>query len=282
MISKDAQPMQRGLTLVGLMIAMAVSSVIVMAVAMLLKTSVRSYSAQKEIRDTEFTSSDVARTLGDVISEAGGGIPLAIDSIISVSTNGETLTVKYNLLGGMLVAPENDVGDNIIEVEDARWFFGLKNLKYLADDGTVYDISIDTTENTGNFINGVDTTRLTCGYTEMGCGEMDSIALTSPIDLQYNESVYAQEIRRYWVDHSTDRLIQEIDGVATPLADGIEEVSFTFYDWSGTTQTDFNQMATCSLVVIAKGSHEAGYSGTSDQHRRDTTARLLLLRGTRL
>ena len=266
MSQKTSNTSSGGFTFASLLVAIVVAAIVLVGLTRLFSTAINDFTSQKSVGDMRMAAKNSTDAMAAIIRQAGFGLPDS-DAAVQVSPQRDTLTLHVNERGAYQ-AISNSLAGRTIPVGDALPFFRARKITRLrATSPAQFDtLSVDTTRNTGNFVNGIDTVG-------------DSIYLTASATLLPGEVIYTPKLCRYYVDNATKELRVSIDGSTNLLSQNIDTVRFRFFDFAGAGVTGWESMQKCSLQVTARSSR-VGRSGTAspDGYGRFTLKRQIVLR----
>lgn len=266
---EEALPGDGGLTLVELLVALVLSSIVVMLLGEVYRSSISTYNLQSQTSASQQRTHYVAVMLQDAFLQVGADLPDSGLAVVEMaSACDDSVAVKANPRGGYHAFTDSVYcpGTRRIAVADARGFRkrdsrSLTLVKRFSDHSApLAQLSINEACNTGGFSQGVDTTN-------------DSIALSSTADFGRDDELFAC-VTDYYVLRGTT-LCRNND----TLAEDIDSVAFCFCDSAGVATNQWDQMWTGRIAVrgVTSGRHPY-YRGTADQRPRLLLEKVFRLR----
>ncbi|MBD3346014.1 MAG: hypothetical protein GF401_13205 [Chitinivibrionales bacterium] len=234
----------KGITLLGLLIAVVIGGLVLMGLMRVFIASVNSYSTEEKLIDMKHTSYMTMNKIKEFFMEAGVDLPEDEDVI---TFNGDYVTIKVNR-SAAYHAFDAALDTNQAPVEDARGFIGYQTVWKKTPGQTPEQYSIDISQNTPPWEKGVDTTN-------------DAVYLAQSVSFAPDDELYAYKTYSFKHDPSSAKVYMTVDGYEDILADNISEFMIKFYDThkdSKVEKTDWADMRVCSLRVVGKTSSPVG------------------------
>lgn len=253
-----------GITLLELMVAIVVSSIVIIGLARLFSTTVDHYSMQTQLSELHENTQYAVKYLSDAIMQVGADLP---DSGIAIFeqpyAGADSVAVLVNPRGAAHYVERTTTGVKVLAVDDASAFIDRygRELKILRkpyvrwDAVEEYSFDIAYTSD-GAFSGGVDTIN-------------DSIAVSKAMDLERGDAIFAYLIESYYLDSMK---LYHDDNV---VAENIDSMAITFYDSTGTTATTEWDDAR-SAEVCVRGRTSSPIRGYTDPNEGDAYKRLTL------
>jgi hypothetical protein len=263
-------PAAAGVTLVELLVALTLSSVVVLALSEVYRSTLFGYNLQTQTSSTQQCTYYMATMLQDAFLQVGADLPDSGLAVIEMgSACDDSVAVKVNPRGGTCQFEDSvycPAGTRRIPVSDARGFVKrdarpLVLAKRKSDHSqAVVLLSINESCNSGNFHDGVDTVG-------------DSLALSTSVDFGPHDVLYAY-VTDYFVLHGST-LCRNGD----TLTEGIDSLAFCFRDSTGAATSQWDDMRTARITVrgVTAGSHP-NYKGTADHRPRLAVEKVFRLR----
>ncbi|MBD3319695.1 MAG: hypothetical protein GF350_01210 [Chitinivibrionales bacterium] len=232
---KTCPQYQKGVTLLGLLLAVVLGGIILLGLMRVFMTSVKSYSAEEKLIEMKRSTNRTINKIKEFFMEAGVDLPEDEDVI---TFDGDYVIIKVNRTGAYHCFDE-DVDSDQIPVEDARGFIGYESIWRKTPGDAAAQVTIDISKNTSPFEKGIDTTN-------------HVLYLTTTESFVPDDELYAYKTYKFRHDPTTNTVYVTIDGYEDVLAENIEEFFVKFYDThrdAKTEQTDWADMRVCSLFV---------------------------------
>ena len=245
----------RGLTLVETIIAIAISSIILLSVTRLFSTSLTSYNLQDQLTDMNQNAKFTIKELSDILMQAGADMQLVDsdtldkDTIIIPDSNKAVcsgFTIKINPRGGLYEIPENLAPTCSIQVDDARLF------RYA-----------DKMARIPNLLSPLAPVKI---YSLLRCDTVTNFVVFSPSDaFSQNDAICSFVYNRYYLKNRNVCLNND----TTIIAENIDSLSITFLNRSGVQTSNWKNMRSVKMYVRARTIRpDNGYNGYPDHYHR--------------
>jgi prepilin-type N-terminal cleavage/methylation domain-containing protein len=245
---KNAFSNDRGFTLIEVIIAIFISSLIILGLFRLFSVSLWSYSTQEQLTDMTQNARFTIKEMGDVLMQAGADCSVARDTIIKPQGSVcSACTVKVNPRGGyfQITGPITPATYSLVVTNASSFNPVYAPLFFKAPFDTTVSVSIDTIDSVHQATN---------------CIYFHPAAAFSKNDVVYSF------VNNYYYLHGTDFCL---NSDANVLAENIETLTLTFLDVNAAQTALWKNMMSVQLVVIARTSlPDARYKGYSDHRRR--------------
>jgi type II secretory pathway pseudopilin PulG len=266
---------QEGTTLVALLIALAISGILLIGLMRLFNTSLKSYKLEEKDLDMQRTAVLVLDRLSEDIQQAGSGMPPE-DTGLTINSTGTWIFIRSNPWGAYYYVMGYQTSATHHYVANAVPFLGIKNLiwEHWSNGSPVFDNRpISTGKNGGFWIYGVDTTE-------------DSISLWPSSDsLSRNDVLYARASNTYSWDNSakivTRVIVSDTVTYTDTIAYNVDNLAAAFFDnnHSKLSSPIWTNIKQCSLFVSIKAPFpDRNYNGYADHCRRTNLSKKFMLR----
>jgi prepilin-type N-terminal cleavage/methylation domain-containing protein len=247
---------KRGFTLIEIMIALMVSSLLIIGLTRLYSTMLNSYSLQEQLTEMNQNAKFTIKEISDVLMQAGADCGLVNsdtlekDTIMTI-TNYKDFTIRVNPRGGTYAIPKDTVlktSTGYLQVDNAYSF------RLAAKIGHVPSISHSNVRVKTYTLTGIDTAN----------NKLNISGVTSPDTFFKDDGVYSFIIHHYYRNGTNLCL----DNDTNVLAENIDSLKVAFMDSTGSSTTNWKFMRSVELVVEATTSlSDYRYNVYSD-HRR--------------
>jgi type IV pilus assembly protein PilW len=248
----------RGFTLVEILVALAISGILLIGLTRLYSIALNSYSLQEQLTEMNQNAKFVVSDLSDIIMQAGADCAtintdsLDKDTIIRVS-NASNFSIRTNPRGGLYVFTAKIMTNTknlcSLQVTDAKRFKGADSVGKIPKPGSTigfvrkYELKAVDVPNNRIFIDS--------GVTN------DSFCI--------DDAIYAYKNNHYFLN-GTNLCLNANDNI---LAENIDSLNVSFYKKSGDTTTNWQNMWSARVVAEATTSAPDGrYKGYADHKRR--------------
>lgn len=250
-----------GFSLVEILIALAISGILIILFTKTYLSALSGYSLQDEIVEMNQNAKYVIKEISDILSQAGADCENAenptsnMDTIVKLTGSGPVyneFTIKVNPRGGLYILTNAQTFNTKIacslSVDDASRFLYADKLARIPKSGStdstikIYSlVKVDTTNDKLHFTGGTSTSET----------------------FSAGDAVYSFVNKRYYLN-GTKFCINDTVNV---LAENIKMFQIAFYDSNGdstfTSSLPWKKMRAASVVVVATTS--ARYSGNKQQ-----------------
>jgi prepilin-type N-terminal cleavage/methylation domain-containing protein len=239
-----------GFTLVEVMIALVIATVLGTALIRFYKDSYKTYSTQEQITQRDQNAHFTVTRLAETLQQAGSVLPDTGWTVLRQS--GGILIVGLNPRGAEQFNGQNAGPTQFIPVGDATLFANTANvmlntthvlLDYANPARATARLSIDAGYNSGGFVKGV----------KNNPSGLDSIRVTTAVTLSVGDRIFAYREDHYLL--SGGNLVVRPNGDAAQqmvLAEGIDSLGVTFRTATGAATTNWKLMRSASLTVRAR------------------------------
>lgn len=228
----------RGLTLVEIAVALAVSGILVAAVSLFFRGFSHSFNVQEQISDRDMNAHYTVKRLGEALMSAGANLPSKDWNVISVSTGSNATQVRLgvNPRGGVQYAAASGFFLEL-PVDDAKGFARATAVLVdpVATGTATFRAGIATDYNSNGFVNGVKAE---------GSGAL--LRLSAGVNVAVGDAIYAYDEEVYRLE-GTDLMLGNM-----VLAENIESLSFTFLTAGRSPTTQWSAMRSARIVVRAR------------------------------
>jgi prepilin-type N-terminal cleavage/methylation domain-containing protein len=236
-------------TLVEVMMAIVISSILGVTLIRFYKDSYRTYSQQEQVADRNLNGHYLVNKLVEVLQQAGSALPDTAWNVITVS--GGTLTVAVNPRGAQELIAFDLPPSKRIPVSDASLYANTGNVmlntnKVLIDYALAGKTSIlcviDQSLGSGGFVKGIKDTPTG-----------DTIAVQTVVDLSPGDKVFGYREDQYLLSGS-DLIIRPDNNSAAQmvLAENIDSLGITFLNRAGGVTASWKTMKSASILVRAR------------------------------
>jgi prepilin-type N-terminal cleavage/methylation domain-containing protein len=221
-----------GFSLIELLVALALSTLIILGLYRLYMTNFWSYNLQEQLTDLHQNVNYVMRTLTDELMQAGASLPGKKYRVIYPSA--DTITIMVNRKGANYNVVTESNTDYVV-LSDAGNFVG--------NDSLIRD-SLDTAVSE-RLIIAVDTASAT-----------DTVHLQSALHCYPADVIYAASKTRF-IRNGTNFCRDSVNNV---IAENIDSLSLIFYDKAHAITTNWNAMRSAHIFVRGRTSRpDPGY-----------------------
>jgi len=254
-----------GFTLVEVLVAIAISGLIIIGLTRLFSTAINSYSLQDQLTEMNQNARFTIKELSDVIQQAGANCALINtdtlnnDTIIKVSSTASrcTVTVKVNPRGGLYQIPIQTV----LNTTTARCSLSVNNgysFRYADKLGKVPNSSSSSTRQVKIYTLDSVNTSTNKIFFHGGSSTTDTFYVS--------DGVYSFNINKYYL--KGDSLCMGND--TNVIAENIDSLKITFLQNNGVTSTtQWNSMWSARITVRATTSlADMKYNEYSDHKHR--------------
>jgi prepilin-type N-terminal cleavage/methylation domain-containing protein len=220
-----------GFTLVELLVAVALSGLVLVGVTQLYMSGMRSYSLQSQITEMNQNAQYTIQLLTEEIQQAGVDLPP--DSLYAVLTQNlgdaykSSITISVNPKEGVYTIPA-DITTQKIQLANAAGFIGATSILRLkaAHDSvkTLAVLSVDTLAAT------------------------DTIRLAAATSFKKGDVIYNYRTKTYFKSGTNFYL----DTTSNILAENIDSLAFRFHNLAKTVVGDWKSMRSVRLYVRAR------------------------------
>ncbi len=253
-----------GFTLLELLVAVVVSSIVIIGLARLFSTTVDHYSTQTQLSELHENTQYAVKYLSDAIMQMGADLPDSGIAVFEQEYEGaDSIALLVNPRGAAKYVEQTRTAVNVLAVDDASAFIDRydRDLTILRkpyvrwDPVEEYSLDAGYTSD-GDFSGGVDTTN-------------DSIAISGTMDLERDDAIFAYLVESYYLDSMK---LYHDDNV---VAENLDSLAITFYDSTGNTATTEWDEAR-SAEVCVRGRTSSPIRGYTDPKHNDAYKRLTL------
>lgn len=234
---------QNGITLVALLVAIALSGILLTSVVTLFVNSTAGYAAEQQRLEMSRNSDIALGTISNLLMQAGADIPKDEPVIEFNQDSTRDLCLLVNEQGAHCMIRAQHLNTQSLPVDDASRFLGLSVLRFRENDSdpSFSTLAIDTLFSEGDFMGGIDTVN-------------DSIRLTQTRSYYTGDQLYhyattrivADTVARYLAVVS-ETLEGEKDSVV--LADNVKGFGVYFYTEDKFSASSWETMVACSLAI---------------------------------
>jgi len=235
---------EKGFSLIEVVIAMAVSGILLIALVRFFKDSRNSLDLQEQIGDRNQTMVYVMRRLGDRLMEAGANLPDSGWQVVSAMGSGDTLIkIGLNPMGGVQQNSASRTG-YFLPVDDCKGFKTSNNVLvvYQAAGKSAEMLKIDKNYNTGKYVAGILDTN----------GRPDTLKFTVSRTYASGDVFYSYQDEAYRLVKKPGKDSGSLYINSLLLAEGLDSVKISFYDASGTASSNWKNIRSAKLVVGAR------------------------------
>lgn len=243
-----------GLTLVEIIIAIAISSIILLSVTRLFSTSLNSYNLQDQFSDMNQNAKFTMKELSDILMQAGADMQLVNsdtldkDTIIIPDSNKAVcsgFTIKINPRGGLFDIPQSLAPVCSIQVDDARKFLYANQLACIPNMASIAPVKI---------------------FSLLHCDTNTNYVAFSPQDsFSQDDGICSFVYSHYYLKN----LNLCLNNDTTVIAENIDSLTVTFIDRSGNNTSNWKNMRSAKIYVRARTARpDNGYKGYSDHYHR--------------
>jgi prepilin-type N-terminal cleavage/methylation domain-containing protein len=219
-----------GFTLVELLIAAAISGVVMVAVVRLYVTGMQSYNLQAQITEMNQNAQYTLQLLFEEIQQAGVDLPDTIWPVLSQDLNDankDSIAIYVNPDSALYKFPAG-VTTQKIPLSDASGFVGTTSILRLDSARTAVNTIAVT---------AVDT-----------APNPDTIRLAASTVFKKNDIIYNYKVKHYFMNgHNFCR-----DTTTNILAENIDSLAFRFHNKSKGVVGDWKSICSCRLYVRAR------------------------------
>ncbi|MEO7425049.1 MAG: prepilin-type N-terminal cleavage/methylation domain-containing protein [Fibrobacteria bacterium] len=238
-----------GFTLVEMMMAIVISSILGVTLIRFYKDSYRTFSQQEQIADRNLNGHYLVNKLVEVLQQAGSALPDTGWNVITTSTG--KITIAVNPRGAQDLISFDQPPSKLIPVADASLYTNTGNVmlntnKVLIDYALAGKPSIlcqiDQGVGSGGFVKGIKDTPTG-----------DTIAVQTVVDLSPGDKVYGYREDQYLLSGS-DLVVRPDNNSAAQmvLAENIDSLGFKFLTRAGAATTSWTTMKSASILVRAR------------------------------
>jgi len=248
----------RGFTLVEILVALAISGILLLGLTRLYSITLNSYSLQEQLTEMNQNAKFVVTELSDAIMQAGADCAaintdsLDKDTVIRVF-NASNFSIRTNPRGGLYVFTAKIMTNTknlcTLQVIDAKQFKGADSVGKIPKPGSTikfvrkYELKAVDVANNRIFIDS--------GVTS------DSFCI--------DDAIYAYKNNHYFLNGANLCL----NDSASILAENIDSLNVSFYTKAGPATTNWQTMWSARVVAEATTSAPDGrYKGYADHKRR--------------
>ncbi len=243
---------QGGFSLVEVLIAMVVSSLLSIAVVRFYKDSYHAYSLQEQLQDRDQNAHFVETKFVELWQQAGSSLPDTGWTVISQAAG--TTTIGLNPRGAEQFNGVDLASSFFIPISDAAQWANTGNVllniyHVLIDfaDPTVSTrkYSIDVSYNANGFNEGIKDNAI----------GMDSVRITVPVRLAVGDRIYGYREDVFKVTAANLLVLPNGNAAGQMvLAEDIDSLGFTFRDDKGVATANWRKMKSVSFTVRARTS----------------------------
>ena len=241
---------QRGFSLVEILIAMVVGTILGVAVVRFYKDSYRAYSMQDQIQERDQNAHFVETKFVELLQQAGSSLPDSGWTVISQS--GPSTVLGNNPRGAEQFNGVDLAFSYFVPISDAAQWSNTGNVllniyhvlvDYANPAVATRKYQIDQSYNSNGFVNGIKDNPV----------GMDSLRLTVPISLSVGDRIYGYREDQFQVSGG-DLLVLPNGNAAAQmvLAENIDSLGFTFRDGTGAATLNWKKMKSVSFTVRAR------------------------------
>ncbi len=254
-ISKDGK--QGGFSLLEMLVAIAVSGILLLIVVRFYKDSYRNYSLQEQIADRNQNAYFTIKHLTELMQQAGSGLPDSGYAVIMPAAGSPphaSVVIGTNPRGGSQVISQKVTSVTKIAVDDTTSF------------GYATDVLVD-------YLNPATATvkKSISSFIAGPPNAPDTIVLGSAVTLDTGDVLYAYKQDTIALS-GTDLTIG-----GTVLAENVDTLEFRFYKTDKTAATTWGTMRSANIKVSAR-TPRADTRITGDQYRHLTLKMGVLFR----
>lgn len=239
-----------GFTIIEVIIAMVVATLLGVAVVRFYKDSYKTFSLQEQSAERDQNAHFLVNRFVEVLQQAGSALPDTGWTVIPGS--GGVLTIGVNPRGAEHFNGTNTAFSNYIAVANATLFTNTANvllntshvlIDYADPSVATARYAIDAGYNSLGFVKGV----------KNNSAGMDSLRVTTAVKLSVGDRIYGYREDQYVL--VAGNLVIRPNGSTTGqmvLAENIDSVGFTFLDSRGIRTTAWRTMRSAAFTVRAR------------------------------
>lgn len=257
-----------GFSLVGLLVAIVLSGILLIGLTTVFMGTLDRYSYHENFIDMQRNGTTVLDKMTDVITQAGADIPSEEISLVLNGANHDDLTTIENPTGGIYYCQYPQPASTSVFVENAVPFRGFSRVRKLYSGTTVTytDLTINTSNNTAPFTNGIDSAN-------------GRISLTTSEPMNRDDAIYLKKVKRYYLDYTVKALKCSVETSTYLIAENVDSLWIGFYTKNRVATTNWPEFSLCSLVVrVMAPKADRNYKVTTDHIRRTVLGKMFLLR----
>lgn len=239
-----------GFTIVEVVIAMVVATLLGVAVVRFYKDSYKTFSLQEQSAERDQNAHFLVNKFVEVLQQAGSALPDTGWTVIPAA--GGILTIGVNPRGAEHFNGVNTAPSNFIAIANAPQFTNTANvllntthvlIDYADPSVATARYAIDAGYNSLGFVKGI----------KDNAAGMDSLRVTTPVRLSVGDRIYGYRQDQYVL--ASGNLIIRPNGSTSGqmvLAENIDSVGFTFLDRRGIRTTQWRNMRSAAFTVRAR------------------------------
>lgn len=241
---------QRGFSLVEILIAMVVGTLLGVAVVRFYKDSYHAYSLQDQIQERDQNAHFVETKFVELMQQAGSSLPDT--GWIVIKQSGGTTTIGNNPRGAEQFNGADLSASYFVPVSDAVQWSNTGNVLL-----NIYHVLVDYADPAAatrkfQIDQGYNSNGFSAGIKDNPTG-MDSIRLTAPVTLSIGDRIYGYREDQFQVSGGDLLLLPNGNASAQMvLAEDIDSLGFTFRDGTGAATTNWKKMRSVSFTVRAR------------------------------
>jgi type II secretory pathway pseudopilin PulG len=238
-VFSGARRKESGLTLIELLVGVAISALLVVGLVRFFKDSHRSVDTQDQLAERNQNLAYVLKKLSDRLMEAGSGLPDSAWPVISSIGSRDTLfKIGINPKGGLEQTDTIYNATQKLPVDDHMGFKGSPHILVVYQNPAKPPelLTIKADHNTQGFVGG---------FKDMA-NRRDTIYLTETKTFGSGDMLYSYTTEFYRLADTNLYLGNMV------LAEGIDSVSLSFLNATGTATTAWHAMRSARLRVVAR------------------------------
>ncbi|NLD95332.1 MAG: prepilin-type N-terminal cleavage/methylation domain-containing protein [Fibrobacter sp.] len=253
---KNTLTSANGFSLIEVIVALSISSLILIFLTRLFSVSLNSYNLQEQLADMNQNAKFTIKEISDILMQAGADLqildsdPFDKDTIIipdGSTTPCSGFTIKINPRGGVFQIPENKPAVCSIMVENAYAFRLADKLQKLPGPNSKPPIKI---------------------YSLTRYDSLTNFVVFNPADTFKEGDVIVSFVKNHYYLNGTDLCL---DNDSNIIAENIDTMDITFLDVDGAPTSEWKTMRSVRITVCARTSiPDRKYSGHPDHYRRIT------------
>lgn len=233
---------RNGFTLIEVLIAVAISGIVVLGLARLYTAGLWSYNLQEQITDMHQNAHYTIKRLTEEMMQAGVDLPEKKLNVITRNPgDNDSVSLLVNPRAGSYTFSANyNTTNQFIQLDDASGFAGADSvIKWKKSDSTTAFLRINTSYNTGNFVKGVNV-----------ASTPDSIKLTADATFLSGDIIYPCFTRRYY----RNGMNLCLNTNTNILAENIDSLGIWFYDKNKSATNNWDNILFGRIFVRARTS----------------------------
>ncbi|MBN1309589.1 MAG: prepilin-type N-terminal cleavage/methylation domain-containing protein [Chitinispirillaceae bacterium] len=248
-----------GFTLVEILIAIGISSLVLVMLTRLFSVSLKSYSHQEQLAEMNQNARYTIRELSDILMQAGADLQIVnldtLDKDIIIETDGgeagcSGFTIKINPRGGIYQIPQT-IGVPVpictIQVDNARGFMHADSMQRIPAMGSDLPLKFYRLLNVNT--------------------QTNSLSFAPADSFNKNDAICSFATKRFFLD-GTNLCCNNAENV---IAENIDSLSIVFMDRNGDPEASWKKMRSVRILVRAKTAlPDPRYDEYADHCRRVT------------